>query len=128
MDEAQGKKFEEAQKDMEWIKKIRMAKTADELVRLYEEKGIVLKEEISVYPLNQTRQLEDEELDEVAGGGFFGECPREYNVMLCIASFCPHVQTLRNTPKIHQTTTRCDYDYWQYISNDSDDSRNRPRR
>ena len=87
MDEEQAKRLMEAQKDTEWIKKIRMAQTADELVGLYEEKGIALKEEMSVYPIrNQTKALDDEELDEVAGGWLDGSCPRKYTLLCLVCS------------------------------------------
>ena len=129
MNEEQLLRLQEAQKDDSWLKKVRMATTADELVRLYEEKGIDFKkEEISVYPLKQTRLLGDDELEEVAGGGLFGDCPQRYDLLLCELSLCPHVRNLKNTPKLHQTTTKCDNGFWEYTKNTRDDKDYRPHR
>ena len=106
MDEEQAKRFTEAQKDTEWIKKIRMARTADELVRLFSEKGLDLKEKISAYPINQTRALNDEELDEVAGGGW----------SVCLHVFIPVMCKLCESIRYDDslgTQQHCALGYWQ---------------
>jgi hypothetical protein len=59
-------------------------------------------------------KLKDEALDEVAGGGLFGDCPKSHNTFLCEA-LCSHVRKEDQTPTKDELTVSCDLGYWKYV-------------
>ena len=110
-------RIEEAGKDNKWIQKIRNAESMEKFTKLLEEKEIKLpvevKEALDEKSIKNTGQLEDNDLEEVTGGwtNIFN-CPREYSLLLCEYTFCPHKQTRDNTPDENHYDKYCDQGYW----------------
>ncbi|WHH60800.1 hypothetical protein [Petroclostridium sp. X23] len=89
----------EAEKDSQWLNRVKNAKTAEEYTKLLEEKGIFLPEEYkqelsSIKFHSEIETLNDTELEQVVGGYFpiFDECLQRYDKRICtigISIFLP---------------------------------------
>lgn len=111
------KQLEEAKKDSVWAEKVRKAATAEEVIRLYNEKGIDIAEEIKLKASEMEKgikKLDDEELTNVAGGSIFG-CKKEYDVLLCAWTFCLHLEIKWHTPEEGKATYSCKKYSWKMI-------------
>lgn len=90
-------RFRETGQNEAWIRQVLNAPTAAEADLLLQEK------QVSLTSLQQTaavagkaaenRQLSEDELMAVTGGGLLGDCPERYDFILCLISSCPNMTT-----------------------------------
>jgi predicted ribosomally synthesized peptide with nif11-like leader len=88
---------------------------ADGLIEIANEAGYgFTAEEWAEYQNMRSKksELTEDDLDKVSGGGFFGltSCPKEYDFLLCEASYCPHLHILNNN--VFKKIVSCDKGYF----------------
>lgn len=107
-------RVEEAKKDPEWHAKVKLAKSAEEYIKLCREKRIELSEEdkkalAAFYAEKIGDKLSDSELDQAVGGWFpiLNDCRERWDDSICNRPSpitgdrcCPHLELSQTTQEV----------------------------
>ncbi|MEA4832719.1 MAG: hypothetical protein VB118_08895 [Oscillospiraceae bacterium] len=114
-------RINEAGKDEEWAAKLHNAESLEKFTELLKEKEIELPVEVICElkensKINKTGKLDDNDLEGIAGGWTtIFNCPREYNMVLCEWTLCPHRQITDCTPDENHYKICCDLGCWSQV-------------